>query len=72
MFRDLTVKLGDFGVSIKIPDDAKPDDMFQLRGLTHQFSMLVLFLLFLFVVMVTYRELILNDYYSLWKTFILF
>jgi serine/threonine protein kinase len=38
VFRDYKVKLGDFGVSMKLPDDTKEDTEFILKGLTKQFS----------------------------------
>ena len=38
VFRDLTVKLGDFGISIKLPDNTKDDDLFDLRGMTYYYT----------------------------------
>lgn len=40
VFRNYKVKLGDFGVSIKIPDDKiKKDSLIRLKGLTTEFCM---------------------------------
>jgi serine/threonine protein kinase len=34
IFRDLKIKLGDFGISIKLPDNANDDTEVGLKGLT--------------------------------------
>lgn len=37
VFRDLTVKLGDFGVSLKVNKQDK-DELFMLKGMTKEYS----------------------------------
>ena len=39
IFRDYKVKLGDFGVSLKLPNNSNFDDKFYLKGLTFDYSM---------------------------------
>jgi serine/threonine protein kinase len=46
IFRNQEVKLGDFGVSMKIPDDGKEGDTFDLKGLTKEYSLPELLQLF--------------------------
>jgi len=69
LFRDMKVKLGDFGVSIKIPTNAKPEDTFNLLGLTYQYSKPEIGEKFNNEEAVTLKELFENDYYCLWKSF---
>jgi serine/threonine protein kinase len=39
VFRDYSVKIGDFGVSLKIPDGSPIDEcLFDLKGLTYDYS----------------------------------
>lgn len=39
IFKDLSVKLADFGVSVKIPANASMDDKLSLVGLTNSYSL---------------------------------
>jgi serine/threonine protein kinase len=39
LFKDYRIKLGDLGVSMKIPDDFTPDSKIYLKGLTPKYSL---------------------------------
>jgi serine/threonine protein kinase len=39
IFRNMTLKIGDFGISLKLPDDVQDDDTFFINGYTSYYSM---------------------------------
>lgn len=69
VFRDLRVKLGDLGVSIKLPGDATDTTVTYLKGLTTEYSIKELSSKLLSGDEVTMKELWENDSHSMWKTF---
>lgn len=69
LFRDYRIKLGDLGVSMKIPEHLTMDSPIYLKGLTPKYSLASLEAKYLNDEPVTVRELFLNDYYSLMRTF---
>ena len=66
VFRDLKVKLGDLGVSIKIKDG---QEEIYLRGLTQEYSLKEINTIFNNNDPLTKKQLYENDQYSLFKTF---
>jgi hypothetical protein len=70
VFRDYKVKLGDFGISIKISDDYKPSDSTKLLGLTRDYCMPEIVKAFNQNEAVTYEQLFNNDRYALYQTFL--
>lgn len=69
VFRNYKVKLGDFGVSIKLPDNVKEDTEIYMKGLTKEYSIPELYDKMADEEPVTKRDLWLNDNHSMWKTF---
>jgi hypothetical protein len=70
VFRDYKVKLGDFGISIKLPDVYEPGDTIKLLGLTRDYCMPEIVKAFNQNEAVTYEQLFNNDRYALYQTFL--
>jgi serine/threonine protein kinase len=71
VFRDYKVKLGDFGVSIKLPDDIKDTTEVNLKGLTEKFCTPYLKKCFYDESPVYKKDLWENDSFSLYRTFLI-
>jgi serine/threonine protein kinase len=69
LFKDYRIKLGDFGVSMKIPDDAIESTTLCLKGLTPKYSMPDLEAKYKTDTPITINKLLMNDGYSLMRTF---
>jgi serine/threonine protein kinase len=70
VFRDMSIKLGDFGVSVKVPDNQNFDEEdLYIKGLTYDFSNKNITQKFHDDQRFSFKELIQNDYYSLYKSF---
>jgi len=69
LFKDYRIKLGDLGVSLKIPDDFTPDSEIYLKGLTPKYSLEELGEKYNKDQPVTVKDLYCNDNYSLMRTF---
>lgn len=69
LFKDYRIKLGDLGVSIKIPDNATASTQIYLKGITPVYSQEYMEIKYQKEAAVTVKELYENDYYSLWMTF---
>lgn len=61
LFKDYRVKLGDFGVSMKIADNATPDTEVFMKGLTHKYTMPELEIKYMKDQAITVKELFTND-----------
>ena len=66
VFRNYKVKLGDFGVSMKLDPS---EESYYLKGLTKEYSLKSMNSKFINNDEVTKKELWDNDNYSLWRTF---
>lgn len=70
VFRNMAIKLGDFGISMKLPDGFKLEDTISnLKGFTNGYSNETFTHACDNGGEITIRDLILNEYYSLFKTF---
>jgi hypothetical protein len=72
IFKDFSVKLGDFGVSIKmkeLPVKEGESDEYEIKGITPGYSIDLIESSFKEDKKVKRNDLILNDYYALFKTF---
>jgi serine/threonine protein kinase len=69
VFRNYKIKLGDFGISIKLPDNIKATDSFVLKGLTRKFSSELVNQKWNSSELISRKDLIENDKYCLYKTF---
>jgi hypothetical protein len=72
IFRDYSVKIGDFGVSIKmkeLPLKEGEDDEYEIKGLTPGYITDLIESYFKDGNKMERKDLIKNDYYALYKTF---
>ena len=69
VFRDFKVKLGDLGVSVKIPENDSDQNEIYLKGMTNEYSLEEVKDAFADNAPVPKQLLWDNDNYSLWKTF---
>ena len=72
VFRDYKVKLGDFGISIKLKPDTEPDEkIYELKGLTKGYTLKKLEQSFTDDCgdCFSKNELYSNDYFALFQTF---
>jgi hypothetical protein len=72
IFRDYSVKIGDFGVSIKmkeLPLKEDESDEYKIKGITHGYVTDLIKSYFKEENPIERKDLIKNDYYALFKTF---
>jgi hypothetical protein len=72
IFRDFSVKIGDFGVSIKMKDlplKEGESDEYEIKGLTPGYITDLIQTYFKDESKMERKDLIMNDYYALFKTF---
>ena len=69
LFKDYRIKLGDLGVSMKLPDNSTAETTMYLKGLTPTYAMKEVEAKYSSDAPLTIQELFTNDAYSLWKTF---
>ena len=67
IFRDMSVKLGDFGISIKLSEEAADEEEYEIKGVTKGYSSKQIIKKY-DAGMVTRGDLLQNDYYGLYKT----
>lgn len=69
VFRDYKVKLGDFGVSLKLPDTCTDKTELYMRGGTKEYCIPKLYKIMENADPMTKKDLWMNDNHSTWKTF---
>jgi serine/threonine protein kinase len=71
IFRDFSVKIGDFGVCIKMKENLKEEELdeYSIKGLTPGYITLQIESYFQSDSMMDRKDLLLNDYYALYVTF---
>jgi hypothetical protein len=72
IFRDYQVKIGDFGVSIKMKDlpiQEDESDEYEIKGLTPGYITDMIESYFKSESLIERKDLIINDYYALFKSF---